>query len=197
MLVNEIFTSVQGEGYFTGRLSTFVRFTGCNLACPWCDTKYAYSGGTEMTPQEIVGKVKAQPAHCVVLTGGEPLLQNHRELDLLLCLLLNAAKTVQIETNGTIAYDPPIEGVWMTVSPKPPQYQYPAVRPNEIKIVVAPEVTTGLLQKFSHEFPTAQKSLQPLDDGSPEEAWARASILQIQNPLWRLRVQQHKIVGDR
>lgn len=102
MDVVEIFDSIQGEGLTVGMPSTFVRFAGCNLACEYCDTKYAwhaYGTGTRMTPQEIVEQI-TQPA--VVLTGGEPLLQP--ELLYLVRLIKEeyAWKHITIETNCTI-----------------------------------------------------------------------------------------------
>ena len=78
MRVTEIFFSIQGEGTRAGRPCVFVRFTGCDLRCGYCDTAYAFHGGREMTRAEIVAAVERHPCRFVLLTGGEPLLQ--REL---------------------------------------------------------------------------------------------------------------------
>ena len=118
MLVNEIFDSVQGEGVLTGTLATFVRFAGCNLACAWCDTKYAWNGVTKpMSPEEIGEQVDRGHA---VLTGGEPLLQPTEEFIALVRKLHQRSMHVTVETNGTLKPD----GVLMasvdlwSVSPK-------------------------------------------------------------------------------
>jgi len=75
MRVSEIFTSIQGESTHAGRLCTFVRTTGCDQRCTWCDTAYAFEGGTEHTLEALYAAVAARPARLVELTGGEPLLQ--------------------------------------------------------------------------------------------------------------------------
>ena len=82
MRVNEIFYSLQGEGYHTGTPAVFLRFSGCNLACPFCDTDF--SDSTPMTAEEILAAVTAFPAHHIVLTGGEPLLQVDNQLLIML-----------------------------------------------------------------------------------------------------------------
>ena len=74
--VNEIFYSLQGEGFHTGRAAVFVRFSGCNLRCPFCDT--SFETYREMSDQEIVQTILQYPARFVVLTGGEPTL--HRKV---------------------------------------------------------------------------------------------------------------------
>ena len=78
MKVNEIFYSLQGEGYHAGTAAVFVRLSGCNLHCPFCDTQH--ESGTEMTDEEIVEAVKPYPARLVVITGGEPSLQLTKSL---------------------------------------------------------------------------------------------------------------------
>lgn len=98
MNVNEIFFSIEGEGKRTGELAAFVRLTGCNLLCSYCDTKFAFYSGHEMTADEIADAVKDY--RNVTLTGGEPLLQDCHEL---LSLLRN--HEVNIETNGSIPID--------------------------------------------------------------------------------------------
>jgi 7-carboxy-7-deazaguanine synthase len=75
MKVNEIFYSIQGEGTLVGVPSIFLRLTGCNLRCSFCDTTYAYEQGTEMSIQEILDEIKKFACTTVCLTGGEPLLQ--------------------------------------------------------------------------------------------------------------------------
>lgn len=96
MKVNEIFFSVDGEGKRSGQLAAFIRLAGCNLRCSYCDTKYSFHDGREMAAAEIADAVKN--FRNVTLTGGEPLLQDCREL-----LNLLRSHDVNIETNGSIA----------------------------------------------------------------------------------------------
>jgi 7-carboxy-7-deazaguanine synthase len=98
MRVTEIFFSIQGEGTRAGRPCVFVRLTGCDLRCTYCDTAYAFHGGREMTRAEIVAAVEAHPCRFVLLTGGEPTLQ--RELPDLARELLARGHEVAVETHG-------------------------------------------------------------------------------------------------
>jgi 7-carboxy-7-deazaguanine synthase len=98
MRVHEIFHSLQGEGPFQGFPTVFVRFTGCDLRCVWCDTAYAFHGGREMSMEEILATVAAFPCRRLCLTGGEPLLQ--RELPALAQALLDTDWSVSVETGG-------------------------------------------------------------------------------------------------
>lgn len=95
MKVNEIFFSIEGEGKHSGELAAFIRLTGCNLRCFYCDTRYAFIDGDEMSAAEIAEAVKDY--RNVTLTGGEPLIQNCHEL-----LKLLGGHEVNIETNGSI-----------------------------------------------------------------------------------------------
>ena len=75
MQITEIFKSIQGESTYAGLPCVFVRLTGCNLRCHWCDTAYAFSGGQKMSPEEVLGRVGELGGKLVEFTGGEPLLQ--------------------------------------------------------------------------------------------------------------------------
>ncbi len=99
MKVCEIFASIQGESTFAGIPCTFIRMTGCNLRCSYCDTVYAYEEGTGLTDEEIVGKIEAIGLKTVEITGGEPLLQG--EVFPLVKNLLDRGYRVLIETNGS------------------------------------------------------------------------------------------------
>ncbi|MCK5594994.1 radical SAM protein [bacterium] len=99
--VNEVFKSIQGEGSFAGKLCSFVRLSGCNLRCSYCDTKYAYEKGNDLSIEKIVRKVKILGLSLVEITGGEPLLQ--KETTKLVDTLIEQKHTVLIETNGTIS----------------------------------------------------------------------------------------------
>ena len=96
--VTEIFHSIQGESTLAGEPTVFVRFTGCDLRCQYCDTAYAFHGGREMTREEILAAVAKYPARFVCLTGGEPTLQ--KELPLLAQELLDRGYQVSLETHG-------------------------------------------------------------------------------------------------
>ncbi len=103
MLISEIFYSVQGEGSLAGVPSVFVRTSGCNLRCVWCDTPYASWNptGTQRTLEEILSAVTAFPAKHVVLTGGEPMVA--KGMHELAARLRELGKHITIETAGTIA----------------------------------------------------------------------------------------------
>jgi 7-carboxy-7-deazaguanine synthase len=99
MKVCEIFTSIQGESSFAGMPCTFIRLTGCNLRCSYCDTSYAYYGGQELAVDEIIKEVKGAGINLVEITGGEPLLQ--KEVLHLSKRLVEEKYTVLVETNGS------------------------------------------------------------------------------------------------
>ena len=98
MRVTEIFFSIQGEGSRAGRPCAFVRFTGCDLRCGYCDTAYAFHGGEEMSRAEIHAALSRHPTRFVLLTGGEPTLQ--REFPELVQELIDEGWEVAIETHG-------------------------------------------------------------------------------------------------
>lgn len=100
LLVNEIFFSIQGESTWAGRPCVFIRLSGCNLRCTYCDTEYALYHGTQMTIDEICKKVFAYGFPIAEITGGEPLLQ--KETPLLVKRLLSQRYTVLMETNGSM-----------------------------------------------------------------------------------------------
>jgi 7-carboxy-7-deazaguanine synthase len=105
MKITEIFLSIQGESTWAGLPCVFVRTTGCNLRCVWCDTDYAFFGGRDMELEEIVAEVELIGRGCrlVELTGGEPLLQ--KEISSLAEMLLEKGYRVLCETSGSIDVD--------------------------------------------------------------------------------------------
>ncbi|MFB3922450.1 MAG: radical SAM protein [Terriglobia bacterium] len=98
MVVTEIFKSIQGESTFAGLPCVFVRLSGCNLRCHWCDTAYAFQGGHKMSPEAVLRRVEQLGGKLVEFTGGEPLLQ--QEVVPLATQLLVTGKKVLIETSG-------------------------------------------------------------------------------------------------
>lgn len=188
--VNEIFYSLQGEGFWTGTPMVFVRLSGCNLACPFCDTDHR--AGRPMTAEELVQAVRAEgPCKRVCLTGGEPLLQADRELVDALHL---AGYKIHLETNGT---RPVPEGVdWVTLSPKEDFVTGGKVvleRADELKLVLAPGTDPA---KWAG-FPASWHFLQPCaaPDGSDNTAETVAYIQE--HPQWRLSLQTHKLLNIR
>lgn len=130
LVINEIFgPTVQGEGPASGRIAAFVRLMGCNLTCSWCDSKQTWDAshfdlkaeGTRMTVQDIVSAVLRTNARLVVLTGGEPLLQQHYPGFLTLLRHLHAQGIqIHVETNGTVVPDDAVGArvAQFVVSPK-------------------------------------------------------------------------------
>ncbi|MDO4211796.1 MAG: radical SAM protein [Bacteroidales bacterium] len=189
MKVNEIFYSLQGEGFHTGTASVFVRLSGCNLRCPFCDTDH--QSGTEMTEEAIVEAVCQYPARHIVVTGGEPSLFLTASL---VNALHSAGRFVAVETNGTHALPENVD--WITLSPKDAFVENAAPtigRCNEIKVVFDGRE----LADYSH-IKTEHRFLQPCDTG---DAQRNAEIVQgaisyiLSHPEWRLSLQTHKIIN--
>jgi len=100
LVINEIFYSIQGESSYAGQPCVFIRLSGCNLRCAWCDTAYAFDDGQTLTLDEVIAKVATYACPLVEVTGGEPLLQP--DVLPLLTRLCDLGKTVLLETNGAV-----------------------------------------------------------------------------------------------
>ena len=143
--INEIFYSLQGEGYHTGIPAVFVRFSGCNLRCPFCDTQH--EEGTLMSDEDIVMEVAKYSTQIVILTGGEPGLWIDEKL---VDALHHEGKYVCIETNGTCLLPENID--WVTCSPKEGA-KINLDRRDEVKVVyVGQDVSAYLDLSASHYF---------------------------------------------
>jgi len=118
LLVSELFLSLQGESSFQGKLCAFVRLSGCHLRCRWCDTQYAFWGGTRMSIKEITEAVLKMKSSLVTITGGEPLLQP--QVYPLMEHLLESGLEVLLETSGSIYLDKVPAGVRKIMDFKPP-----------------------------------------------------------------------------
>lgn len=193
MKVNEIFYSLQGEGYHSGTPAVFVRFSGCNLRCPFCDTQH--EEGIELSEAEIVEAVKTYPASLVVVTGGEPAMQLTEGL---VDALHAAGKYVSVETNGTLPLPKNVD--WITLSPKDIWVGSQAApvlsHADELKLLFDGTHEPSL---YSH-IAVAHRFLQPCDMGNDAR---NAEIMQAtvdyikKNPAWRLSLQIHKILKIR
>lgn len=191
--INEIFYSLQGEGRWSGRPAIFIRFSGCNLACPFCDTDFkAY---TEMTADEIISEISQwKDCRFIVLTGGEPTLQIDFEF---VDKLHDAKYYVAMETNGTRDY--PWNLDWITVSPKtafvPKGGDIKVKRADEVKLVF-----DGEHEVTDYGIDASWYYLQPCDTADKEKNLAIVNgciDYILNNPKWHLSLQTHKIVGVR
>src|SRR5260370_4326699 len=100
MQITEIYSSLQGESSFAGLPCIFVRLTGCNLRCTWCDSEYTFTGGKKMSPAKVLAEVqRLEPVKLVEITGGEPMLQE-RELIPFIPELVGLGYPVFLETSG-------------------------------------------------------------------------------------------------
>lgn len=198
MRINETFLSLQGEGYFTGTPAFFLRFSGCNLRCSFCDTQHW--SFTEMSEEEIVREACSHETRHIVITGGEPALQLTQSL---VDKLHEAGFFIQVETNGTL---PLPEGIdWVTCSPKTaPLYLPPGGKyPHELKLLYMGDGTDPdtILQSLSikgAEGSGVRLYLQPLDTGDEtrNRLILRDTIAYIlQHPKWSLSLQTHKLLG--
>lgn len=192
--INEIFYSLQGEGHHTGYPSIFIRFSGCNLKCPFCDTRH--EEGIYMSDDDIIHAVKLYSAEWIVLTGGEPAL--HIDDDFVRLLKRATGKKVAIETNGTTPVPESID--WITVSPKTgiggegSDCEIVVTRADEIKVV---DVGQNLDLYFSLPC-IGDKTLMYLQpcyvaDEKQFEANRLSTVKRVfADPRWTLSVQLHR-----
>ncbi len=198
--IHEIFASLQGEGLRQGEPTLFIRLTGCNLRCAFCDTPHAWDQGEDQTVEQIVDRVhrlrRNFPSEWVCLTGGEPLLQ---DIGGLLQALTQALLKIQVETNAT---RPPVFPVdWYTVSPKPPDYKlHPGLAEvaKELKLVVSSDLTADTCLRLARRFPAETPLiLQPESnqDWSIQKGQVLLrKVLASGKTNVRLSMQLHKII---
>jgi len=206
--VKEIFYSIQGEGFHSGRPAVFCRFSGCNLwsgreedrsgaRCRFCDTDFTgtdgTAGGTYETAADLADRISGfwpdgRKHLFVVLTGGEPLLQVD---DALLSVLRDAGFEIAVETNGTTVAPAGID--WLSVSPKA-GVRLAQKSGQELKLVYPQEKldpATYAKLDFRYFF------LQPRDGKDREDALCRTLDYVLAHPQWRLSLQTHKWLGIR
>ena len=191
-MVNEIFYSLQGEGRWAGRAAIFIRFSGCNLKCPFCDTDFrSYD---LMTAKDILKELLSySECNFVVLTGGEPTLQVTKEF---VDMLHSNGYYVAMETNGT--RDVPYNIDWVTVSPKSAYVTNGGVwvrEAEEVKVVY-----DGVHEPDTFGIKAEEYYIQPCDTGQPQQnriiiqkciEWVK------KHPEWKLSLQQQKIINVR
>lgn len=189
--INEIFYSVQGEGLYAGRPAHFIRFSGCNLRCPFCDTNHL--GGEQMTDEEILERINFG-SNMVVLTGGEPSLFIDEDF---IRKLNNLGKYVCIETNGTNPL--PRGKYFVTLSPKfefVDKAKLAITKANELKVV-----WNGKNDMYKYANIVAKhRFIQPCDTGDKaENEKIMHEVVEYvkSHPEWRVSVQTQKILNVR
>lgn len=222
MFVTEIFKSIQGEGTRAGRPCIFVRLTGCNLRCTWCDTEYAFHGGQKVSVDDVVARVEllnqlpnGEPAGVplVELTGGEPLLQE--EIYPLADRLLAAGYTVMVETSGERYIGRLPNGVIRIVDVKCPDSGEPDTfdmknldelnERDEVKFVISTRRDYEFARDFTREHELASRvhdvMFSPVNE-DPHGKWRGLEPRQLVEWMLedglsvRLGLQLHKIVWD-
>ena len=200
MKITEIFASISGEGTRQGAPAVFVRFTGCNLRCAWCDTGYSFETGAEMDIAAVLGEVGRHGIPFVVITGGEPLLQEE-ELIPLLTALNAEGYDIEIETNGTRPVDAVQAYATICMDIKCPssgESSDPALlaslRPADmVKFVVADRGDCLFAEETLAAWPTrAQAVFSPVWGTDFREI---VTFLMERRPAARLQVQLHRILG--
>ena len=204
--VKEIYYTLQGEGYHTGRPAVFIRFSGCNLwtghekdrsgaICDWCDTDFVGTNGInggKFSVNEIIniinsqwkGNVLSEPY--VVCTGGEPLLQMDEAL---IKAIHKAGFEIGLETNGTMI---PPDGIdWICVSPKA-NADLILKNGNELKVVYP---QSGMNPRVHEELKFDHFYIQPMDGINQTENIKRSEKFVLDHPKWKLSLQTHKILG--
>ena len=189
----EIFESLQGEGRNMGRPCVFVRFAGCNLDCPWCDTDV--SRRFELPLDDLVREVRGYRPRSVVLTGGEPTIQDG--MPELVAALKAAGLWIAVETNGT--NDAPWLSFvdYVACSPKA---EFPdalrLARADEVRVVASSEGVVGFCRGVRGRIDAADYYVSPCDRGGEIDfATAKAVLAKLDG--WSLSVQLHKILGFR
>ena len=196
--INEIFASIQGEGCHTGVPSIFIRFSGCNLKCSFCDTRH--NDGEWLSDEEIVDRVKSLKASQIVLTGGEPGL--FIDAGFIRLLKRETGLKIAIETNGTKPLPEEID--WITVSPKEGMSivgntSLKVKRADELKVVYVGQDLEPYFRLGCVDSSTAML-LQPCFVEDPEQCRRNIEITiskVLEDPRWRLSLQTHKLVGVR
>lgn len=189
--INEIFYSLQGEGRNAGKPAVFIRFSGCNLRCPFCDTQH--ETGKMISDEDIINEINKYPCDFIVLTGGEPSLFINQDF---IDKLHGEGKVIAMETNGTGKY---LNVDWLTISPK---FEFTdnaedcQINCDELKVVFNGENNMSLYDRFIAK----EYYIQPCDtqDSSKNESiLSKAVSFCLNNPKWKLSLQTQKILHVR
>lgn len=203
MRVNEIFYSIQGEGFFTGTPAVFVRLAGCNLRCVFCDTNH--EPYKDLTEDEIIREIaKYEGVTHIVITGGEPTLQLTASF---VKKLHDAGKEIQVETNGTRAFgnEEILRNIhWITCSPKFEFCRNAGLkieRIDELKVVYDGTNDMSLYDSFvNDDCAVFYRYLQPCDKGDADknrEIINATLVYCLTHPSWKLSLQTQKILKVR
>ncbi|MBN2603352.1 MAG: radical SAM protein [Candidatus Thermoplasmatota archaeon] len=202
MKINEIFYSIQGEGKWTGLPNIFIRTTGCNLRCSYCDTKYAYDEGTEKSIKDILKEIKKFSCKNICITGGEPLLQS--DILKLLEFLIKENYSICLETNGSIGIEEVSKFPTLLISldikcpssnmcTKMKLKNIELLRPNDqIKMIIKNEVDYNYARDIIMDYkPDCSIFFQPVWGTSSNSLakWILKDSLKV-----RLGLQLHKII---
>ena len=189
----EIFESLQGEGRNTGRPCVFVRFAGCNLKCPWCDTDVR--SRFSLSLEELVSEVKGFRAKSIVLTGGEPTAA--KGMPELVAALKREGFWLAVETNGTCEADWLAFVDYVACSPKA---EFPdSIRlssANEVRVVASGADVVDFCKTMRGRIAATDYYVSPCDRGG-EIDFATAKSVLSRLDGWSLSVQLHKILGFR
>jgi 7-carboxy-7-deazaguanine synthase len=191
----ETFHSVQGEGVCAGMNAFFIRLAGCDVGCPWCDTKHSWSmrHHPERSIADLAREAKSVNPAIVVITGGEPLMHN---LESLTYELRNLGLRVHLETSGAH----PLSGTfdWITFSPKRSKLPHPSIYAfvNELKVVIADVTDFEWAEAQAAQVsPEAIKLLQAEWNTPSSQNLVLEYVLK--HPEWRVSVQTHKFINVR
>ena len=189
----EVFESLQGEGRNMGRPCVFVRFAGCNLACPWCDTDVATRFSLSL--DGLLAEIGQYRSKSVILTGGEPTLV--KEMPELVAALKARGYWIGVETNGTNDADWLQFADYVACSPK---VEYPdriaLGKADEVRIVASSEAAAAFGREVRGKIAATDYYVSPCErDGSIDFATAKSVMQQLDG--WSLSVQLHKLLGFR
>ncbi len=201
--LNELFHSIQGESSYAGLPCVFIRLSGCNLRCTYCDTQYAYDEGERVDIPEIVGRVSGFGCELVEITGGEPLLQE--DTPVLVEALLAKNFTILLETNGSIDIDRVDRRCRRIVDVKCPSSGMDGqndlgnlerlTKRDELKFVIGDRIDYEFARRTVAALPSGHKiNFSPVFGAIPLRTLA-GWILQDRLPV-RLNIQLHKVIWD-
>jgi 7-carboxy-7-deazaguanine synthase len=216
MQITEIYKSLQGESTYAGLPCVFVRLTGCNLRCSWCDTEYSFYGGKKMTPEQVFDQVQRLSSQGVLveITGGEPMLQE-RELVPLMQRMLDSSYKVLLETSGERPLENVPSGVVKIVDVKCPDsgaadtFDFANLEAlsaaDEIKFVIASRRDYEFAREFTAQHSLATRVHQVIfSPSTPDPAGKWPGLEARELTEWiladgvpvRLGLQLHKFIWD-